>query len=218
MITKQNINIKGTRDGLIFLINDHCSFDDVISELKDKLENSYNDFLKGPLTRVIIKTGYRKLLEEQQEVIKEIFKAKGNLRIHSIENEIDLMKLQLKNQAKVYTGVIRSGQSFEFDGNVLVIGDVNPGGFISAIGDIYVLGALKGIAHAGSDGNKDAIIAASIMEPTQLRIENLIRTQFEDNLTNEFAYINETQIVLNKFHRLPRERKGTGILLFKEDE
>lgn len=68
---------------------------------------------------------------------------------------------------------VRSGQSISSDGNIIVIGDVNPGGEIIAKGDITVWGILGGIAHAGSDGNSFAKIRALKLNPVQIRIGNI---------------------------------------------
>lgn len=65
---------------------------------------------------------------------------------------------------------LRSGQQIAFDGNVVVLGDVNPGAEIIAGGDIIVVGALRGLAHAGAKGRSDAVVAALELQPTQLRI------------------------------------------------
>lgn len=69
---------------------------------------------------------------------------------------------------------IRSGQSIQFDGNVVVLGDVNPGAEIIASGNIVVMGALRGVIHAGATGNEEATVAAFKLQPTQLRIANHI--------------------------------------------
>jgi septum site-determining protein MinC len=69
---------------------------------------------------------------------------------------------------------IRSGQRMEHEGDVVVKGDLNPGGEIVATGDIIVLGALRGIAHAGARGNRQAEIVAFTLAPVQLRIAHII--------------------------------------------
>ena len=69
---------------------------------------------------------------------------------------------------------VRSGQSVQFDGNVVVLGDVNPGAEIIASGNIVVMGALRGVIHAGATGNEEATVAAFKLQPTQLRIANHI--------------------------------------------
>jgi septum site-determining protein MinC len=71
---------------------------------------------------------------------------------------------------------IRSGQHVEYPGHVIVIGDINPGGIISAGGHIIVWGKVRGTVHAGAAGDESAIICAMEMAPTQLRIAGQIAT------------------------------------------
>jgi septum site-determining protein MinC len=71
-------------------------------------------------------------------------------------------------------GTIRSGQSVVSRGNLVVVGDVNAGGELVAAGDILVWGALRGIAHAGAEGDESAKVFALRLEPMQLRIANKV--------------------------------------------
>lgn len=75
-----------------------------------------------------------------------------------------------EGMTKFIHGTLRSGQVVDYYGNIVVIGDVNPGAFLKAGGNIVVLGALKGVAQAGDNENLDAIVAAYSLLPTQLRI------------------------------------------------
>lgn len=65
---------------------------------------------------------------------------------------------------------LRSGTRIEFAGHVVVLGDVNPGAEIVAEGNVIIWGRLRGMVHAGSKGNKNAVICALDLSPTQLRI------------------------------------------------
>jgi septum site-determining protein MinC len=69
---------------------------------------------------------------------------------------------------------LRSGQRVRYNGNVVVLGDVNPGAEIVAAGDIVVMGTLRGVAHAGATGTGDAIVAAFRLQPVQLRVGTVI--------------------------------------------
>ena len=74
------------------------------------------------------------------------------------------MKLNFRRQEHEIvsvTRIIRSGQVLKVPGDLLLIGDVNPGGTVMAGGNIFVMGILKGIAHAGCYGNEEAMVAAS---------------------------------------------------------
>ncbi len=69
---------------------------------------------------------------------------------------------------------LRSGTEVYHPGTVVVFGDVNPGSAVIAGRDILVWGRLRGVAHAGAQGDTQCIIAAVQMEPTQLRIGSLV--------------------------------------------
>lgn len=77
-------------------------------------------------------------------------------------------------QAVLLHRTLRSGFSIHFPGHVVVIGDVNPGAEIIAGGDIVIWGRLRGMAHAGAEGNAEALICALDLMPTQLRIADQI--------------------------------------------
>ena len=75
-----------------------------------------------------------------------------------------------RNHAMVITSTFRSGETVRHYGDVIVLGDVNPGSEIAADGDIVVMGTMKGFVHAGATGdNRAAIIALEIASP-RLRI------------------------------------------------
>ena len=69
---------------------------------------------------------------------------------------------------------VRSGMDIRHPGSIIVLGDVNPGGSIVADGDVIIWGRLRGLAQAGASGNRNCLIMALRMEPTQIRISNLV--------------------------------------------
>ena len=74
------------------------------------------------------------------------------------------------DQAFLLKRTIRSGQKLFFPGNVVILGDINPGGTVEASGDIVVMGNLRGNALAGSEGNQQAAVTALEFSFTQLKI------------------------------------------------
>lgn len=76
---------------------------------------------------------------------------------------------------------LRSGRTIRSNGHVVVIGDVNYGAEIVATGDIIVWGKLRGIVHAGSNGDENAVVCALDLAPTQLRIAQHIAVPPQDN-------------------------------------
>ena len=73
-----------------------------------------------------------------------------------------------------HVGTLRGGQALHNVGNIVVVGDVNPGAELVASGDILVFGALRGVAHAGAQGDQSARVYAIDLSPTQLRIATYI--------------------------------------------
>lgn len=73
-----------------------------------------------------------------------------------------------------HQGTLRSGDHLQSDGDLLIHGDVNPGARISAAGHVMIWGRLRGVAHAGRDGNCEARIVALQLRPLQLRIAEVV--------------------------------------------
>lgn len=127
------------------------------------------------------------------------------------DEEITALKNEAESLPTLYLRkTIRSGQSISSDGNIIVIGDVNPGAEIIAKGDITVWGILGGIAHAGSDGNNYARIRALKLNPVQIRIGevfarrpdtvNLPYIQKSCEYIPEEAFTYKGSIVIRKIH------------------
>lgn len=176
------VTFKGVNKGVYLNIigND---MEAIKEEIKEKMKTSAS-FYRG--TNIIgIKSQHlssKELLE-----IKFMLQYKYDLSIaDDIDFEIQEKELSPKKDmegifegidigmTKFVNGTIRSGQVEIYTGNIVIIGDVNPGGLIQAKGNIIVLGSIKGLAHAGIGGNRDAIVAAYHMQPTQLRIADII--------------------------------------------
>jgi len=90
-----------------------------------------------------------------------------------IKNKLLLLDSKKKGDI-LHEGTVRSGDRISSNGNLCIIGDVNPGAIVSAKKNIYVWGKLLGIAFAGKGGNKHAYIASLYLNPLQLRIADVI--------------------------------------------
>ncbi len=85
------------------------------------------------------------------------------------------------NSGVIVRRTLRSGQIVHFDGDVVIMGDVNPGAEVVATGDVLVWGRLRGLVHAGASGNPAAQVCALQLSPTQLRIGEHIARPPEDD-------------------------------------
>lgn len=136
--------------------------------------------------------------------------------VEEVEDVVDYEEVKRNNKEteKLPTlyihRTLRSGQSLTSEGNIVVIGDVNPGAEIVAKGDITVWGVLGGIAHAGSDGNTYSRIRALKLNAIQLRIGdifarrpdtgNMPYVQKSDTFTPEEARVSKKHIMIYKLH------------------
>lgn len=104
----------------------------------------------------------------------------------------------------------RSGMAVSSPGNIIILGNVNPGAEVKAEGDIIVMGVLRGNAHAGATGNASAVIIALTLDPKRIRIADRLalppdanETSEEDvpssNSSPEIAYIEGSQIIIEQY-------------------
>jgi septum site-determining protein MinC len=209
---RHHVTIKGVKDGLVFLLDDACEWDVLLEELQHKLEKTHQQILTGPIIHVYVKLGRRTVTNAEKEKIRSIIGSRGNLLIQSIDAREDTGTEETEDHSalKVMKGLVRSGQTICHEGSLLFLGDVNPGGTILCKGSIYVMGALRGMAHAGTDGDEEAIIAASYLRPTQLRIAGIISRPPDEwgieDAYMEFAYIQDGKMEIDKLHHLHRIR------------
>ena len=101
------------------------------------------------------------------------------------------------SETKFHKGSLRSGQKIEEDGSIVILGDVNSGSEVIAEDNIVVLGTLRGLAHAGAKGNKEAIIAAGRLDTVQMRISNIVKEFNREEETFRklaYAYVDGNEI------------------------
>ncbi|TGA99487.1 septum site-determining protein MinC [Sporolactobacillus shoreae] len=187
------VTMKGRKDGLVLVMDEMCAYDALIDELKEKLSVNRHFYKEGPMISVKVQTGNRYISESQRSELVAVIRSYDHLQVESIESNVmtseEFENKRIRERLTPITRIVRSGQVLSVEGNLLLIGDVNPGGTVSATGNVYILGALRGIACAGSSENESrSVIVASIMKPTQLRIGGRIsRTEEEpmDELKND---------------------------------
>ncbi len=195
---------KGTKDGVTVLFDADAPFEELCQQLEKKVEEA-GKFFDNVKTSLAFKG--RSFSDEEEETLFQIITEHTSMQITYLtpeNNELkqlsDLLEKEMSphNLTKFHKGSLRNGQKIEFDGSLVIVGDVNPGAEIKASGNIIVLGQLKGMAHAGCKGMADAFIAAVYMAPVQLRIADIITRFPEENKKGpkppEYAFIQQGQI------------------------
>ncbi len=218
-----SVVFKGSLNCLTIIMKEEVEFDEILSQMEEKILSA-GKFFKG--AKLMVKYRGKKLSFAEEEKVFLLLQSKSGAKITGIEMDTEEppkvevepvpqphAKIRMSNFyfkgleegiTKFYRGTVRSGQLINFDGNLVVIGDVNPGAEIVATGNVVVMGSLRGIVHAGANGNKQAIVVALNLQPTQLRIADVI-TRSPDEKDNggqfvpELAYIKDDIVYIERY-------------------
>ena len=120
------------------------------------------------------------------------------IKRQEIQNKLLLLNSKKKDDV-LHNGTVRSGERISSNGNLCIIGDVNPGAIVSAKKNIYVWGKLLGIAFAGKSGNANCSIASLYLNPLQLRIADIVAIGPKDKPKNcypEIAVVEKQTIII----------------------
>ena len=180
---------KGALEAKIFAINESIS--------SNQLSIIKNNFYKINIRSLSIYSNNRNtILSGKSLKINSTF-----IKEQEVKNKLRLFKSTRKDDV-LHKGTIRSGDRISSNGNLCIIGDVNPGAIVSAKKNIYVWGKLQGIAFAGKGGDKNASITSLYLKPVQLRIADIIAIGPKDKPRNyypEIAVIEEETIAINPY-------------------
>lgn len=221
--TPSLIQIKGIRDGLLITL-DGASWPELANAFVKNVDER-SSFFQG--ARVVLNVGENELRVAELSVLRDQLSERGitlwavlsespvtettaqNLGLATriskpkpIENKLPLESLP-EDAAKWTKGPLRSGGRILFEGNVVVMGDVNPGAEIVAGGSVIVWGRLRGVVHAGAQGNEKAVVCALELAPTQLRIagEIAISPKKQGKNQPEVASLKDGQLVAEPWHK-----------------
>ena len=186
------VKLRGYRDGLHLIIRPKVSLIDIQNAIKELISGMnqplsgtavHIDMSTSPLTSDDLKnleihlsdnynlvvSGFNVLDENDESPILAAPAA------HSIPHGLPANNQQDYGHAQIVHQTIRSGQTTScLTGSIIIYGDVNPGGEVIASGDVIVLGALRGNAHAGAHGKLTSVIIAMELVPLQLQIGSYV--------------------------------------------
>ncbi|MBQ3796229.1 MAG: septum site-determining protein MinC [Butyrivibrio sp.] len=198
----QTVTIKGTKSGIILVLDKNTPFDELRAEIALRFSEA-SSFLGKNKMGLIIRG--RNLSDNEQEQVVETINKSSDLtitciideesateRLFNIENKEKALEQREEaledaakessanampfydNSALIFKGNLRSGQDISCEQSVVILGDVKPGGTVTSYGSIFILGELRGNAFAGAGGDRDAIVMALKLDPLQVRIADAI--------------------------------------------
>ena len=199
----ESVRLKSQNSQFILYVNCN-SFDDAVQSINKKFSNK-KELKKITVNRIEAPTltseDIEKIIEYLQEKLGIKYKEKKEEKrineepqesmqeIKTIKPEkltdVDSVSSQITEKSEYKTKIIknnlRSGASISYDGNILVIGDVNAGAELVATGHIIVIGVLRGFANAGVKGDMNAMVISNKINATQLRIGQFIAIPPKDD-------------------------------------
>ncbi len=194
-ILKKLTSIKGPFEAKIFAINESINSHQLL-----KLKNHFE---KNNIYSLCIYSNNRNTIISGKSLkIDSIF-----IKEQEIKNKLITINSKKKDDI-LHIGTVRSGDRISSNGNLCIIGDVNPGAIVSANKNIYVWGKLLGIAFAGKSGNKNASISSLYLNPLQLRIADVIAIGPKDKPKNSYPEIAviEKQTIIIKPHLIEENK------------
>lgn len=183
------INMK--KDEIVIRISEGAEQKEIVECLNKKIL-ALKKLYKTEKTPILVtgKVLKNKEINEIKKIIQDNIEVEVNfdspkvLGLHGIKK---VFEKDIENsETKFHKGNLRSGQKIEFEGSLVILGDVNAGAEVIAGENIVILGVLRGLAHAGAKGNKKAIIASNEIDCPQIRIANIVKEIEKDELEENY--------------------------------
>lgn len=213
---KNYIILKGKRDRLVIHLDNEVDFLSLKDHFIEKIIKA-KDYIGD--SQLAIEFVNRKLSTLEENVLLDLLSIHTDLNILYLvsSDEKDdssktfrfIKEITEEGITKYHHGNLRSGNSIEYDGNVVIVGDVNPGAQVVASGNVLVFGYLNGTVHAGKNGHKKAFVGALYLNPVQLIIDKMIASPMQNEIldTNKIkrragftlAYIKDKDIVVENY-------------------
>ncbi|WXR61986.1 septum site-determining protein MinC [Peptostreptococcaceae bacterium AGR-M142] len=192
------IEFKGSKKGIYISIKGYENLEEIKDIIGQKISKN-EDFFKGAM----IDTIKSDLLDDVDILVLENYLEK-EYKLKFVKDEIvdEVFDGIRQGNTKFLKSTLRSGAKIFFKGNVVLIGDVNPGAQVIAYGNVIITGSLRGMVHAGANGNEEAFVSANNLDPTQLRIAEKIAIPPENQDKPdipEVAFIKNDNIVIESY-------------------
>ena len=175
--------LKSNKYGINLILDSSMDFEELLGHILERFKESEGFFKNA---KMAISFEGRRLTQEEEFRIVDTITSNTSVNIICILDN-DALREELVRQkverfeeeqagrtGEFYRGTLRSGQVLDCESSIIILGDVNPGAKIISKGSIVVLGALKGTAYAGANGNEQSFVAALEMDPLQIKIGEII--------------------------------------------
>jgi septum site-determining protein MinC len=220
-MANSTVTLRAYRDGLHLIIKPHLSISEIEVAIQEEMSRM-NHPLSGTSVQIDVKGPT--LEEDEMAYLRSKLQESYNLTVrsiiisdeptsepiaaapttHTISQAVNTPDSRDNEPSRIIAYTIRSGQTEDFaQGSLIIYGDVNSGAEVRAGGDIVILGALRGNAHAGMNGRLSSVIIAMDLVPLQLQIGNYLNRLPIDQKSRGYPEIarigTEDVIIVEKF-------------------
>ncbi|MDD4334902.1 MAG: septum site-determining protein MinC [Desulfotomaculaceae bacterium] len=200
-MASDSVSIKGTRNGLLILLDPNRDYEEIRQTLMSKMESA-RGFFKG--AKFSISQEPNEIPVKQKNELENICRQYGLIpntdkaapvRIVQKERKAPetsrfSAKPKMGEAALMVRRSLRSGQRVTNEGHIIVLGDVNPGAEVISGGNVMIIGSCRGMVHAGAGGNRSAKVIARRLNPTCLSIaENRFSPETAQSMLNEYQTV-----------------------------
>jgi len=205
-----SVIFKGGKNGIVILLDEAADFEQIKDGLRNKIRGA-----KGFFADASTSISFKGKAVNEHELLQliEIINAETDLGITFVEDLTGQLKTSKAKAPKtskeesppplgtyLHKAGLRGGQAIRHNGCVTVLGDINAGAEVIATGSVVVFGAIRGMVHAGSGGDRGAFVCALSLQPIQLRIADIITYFPKEAMQNKskidpvYAFIRDGEI------------------------
>jgi len=193
---KQTVILKSYSQGMNLILDEKAEFETLLNEVADKFKKSAGFFREA---RIALSFEGRKLSTEEEKQMIRTIEENSDVEVLCIlekseeESKIYIKALQQLEERqggadgedseeadpekedrlmRMHCGNILAGEPLECEEDVLVLGDVEPGGLVVSNGSILILGSLRGeaFAAAGGEHETEVFVLALDFAPARVKI------------------------------------------------
>ena len=222
MLKESMFKVGGRGRGIHFALDDEAPFAEVEQSMREYLDRTDGFFRGG---RASVDPGRHLARHEDMARLKQILEEDYELEIAELRCAVERLEAGLAEATGIPVNILpresalfrdrtllvksacRSGTIIHHEGEVMVLGDVNPGAEVTAGGDVVVFGNLLGVVAAGVNGDQEAMVAALSLRPTQLRIGRHLEVALNEKKRKknqsahpEVAFVRGGEIVVEPFN------------------
>ncbi|PSR34297.1 MAG: septum site-determining protein MinC [Sulfobacillus benefaciens] len=195
------MEIKGDKRGLRILAHGFTEESDLIEDLRHTLK-ARAEFLGN--AGLFVEVANLPLSAELFQGIAMVFSEFPALNLRGIQSPdpqnglltLDQSRTPARLSPQVIRHTIRSGQRVTHQGDLIIVGDVNPGATLMASGDVFVFGWLRGTVYAGQPETSSCSIYAMRFQPSQIKIGTVLALGDSLGEQPEFARVDNGLIVV----------------------